>query len=355
MTTSLARLRHRAEEVVRREPAVEAVVLFGSRARETASPRSDWDVAVIERSGTAADTTYRLLDELPGVSVLGIGADEIERHKDTAGALEAALVRHGIALAGHWNRPPCREEALKMDIVRVRASLESATDAIGRAVVAGVGHLYATDRRRRDWTPVTTGSVDAAEHVAKAILTAYGLSPREVHFLDALADQLRNAYRGRNDLQQAYWADRIHLMNGTTRTRRLHDAGYRRFVAPPAEPLERSVERTGQAQRVQILWLREMSGCRPDMADEIAGTAREIARTDAMLTGLRAGYASEPRTADERTCATIARLEETTGGWVASAKSLLARIDGHEAPPFEVMGDEPPWWDTPAGEPPASS
>ena len=240
-----------------------------------------------------------------------------------------------------------------MDIVRVRASLESATDEIGRAVVAAIGHLYATDRRRRDWTPITTGSVDAAEHVAKAILTAYGLAPREVHFLDALADQLGNAYRGRNDPRQAYWADRIRLMNGTTRTRRLHDAGYRRFVAPPAEPLERSVERTGQAQRVQILWLREMSGCRPDPTGEIAGTAREIARTDRMLTGLRAGYAGEPLTADERTRATIIRLEETTRSWVASAQSLLSRIEGRAAPSFEVIGDEPPWWDAPAKEPPA--
>ena len=353
MKTTLERLRRRAEEVVRREPAVEAVVLFGSRARGTAGPRSDWDVAVIERSGRAADATYRLLDDLPGVRPLRVGADEIERHKDTAGALEAALVRQGIALAGDWNGPPCREEALKMDIVRVRASLENATDEIGRAVVAGIGHLYATGRRRRDWTPVTTGSADAAEHVAKAVLTAYGLAPREVHFLDALADQLKSAYRGRNDPRQAYWADRIHLMNGTTRSRRLHDAGYLRFVAPPAEPLERSVERTGQAQRVQILWLREMSGRWPETAEEVAGTTREIARTGGVLTGLRAGYASEPVTADERTRTTIARLEETTSGWVANAKRLLSRIEGREAPPFEVVGDEPPWWDAPAREPPA--
>lgn len=46
---------------------------------------------------------------------------------------------------------------------------------------------------------ITTGSVDAAEHVAKAILTGYGLSPREVHFLDALAEQLANACQGRDD------------------------------------------------------------------------------------------------------------------------------------------------------------
>ena len=238
MKTTLERLRDRAEEVVRRELAVEAVVLFGSRARGTAGPRSDWDVAVIERNGRAADATYRLLDDLPGVRPLRVGADEIERHKDTAGAVEAALAREGVTLAGAWRRPKCRDEELSVDVVRIRSSLANATDNVGKAVLAGLRHRYAVeDWERADWTPVTTGSVDAAEHVAKAILAGHGLSPREVHFLDALADQLKNAYRGRRDPRQAYWADLIRSMNGTTRTRRLHGADYRRFTAPPRRAL----------------------------------------------------------------------------------------------------------------------
>ena len=103
METTLDRLRERAEEVVRREPAVEAVVLFGSRARGTASTRSDWDVALIEKNGRAAEAAYRLLGELPGVRAIGIRADELERRKDTAGALEAAVARQGVTVAGAWS------------------------------------------------------------------------------------------------------------------------------------------------------------------------------------------------------------------------------------------------------------
>ena len=44
METTLERLRERAEEVVRRAPTIEAVVLFGSRARGTSGPGSDWDI-----------------------------------------------------------------------------------------------------------------------------------------------------------------------------------------------------------------------------------------------------------------------------------------------------------------------
>ena len=220
-----------------------------------------------------------------------------------------------------------------MDVVRMRANLDNATDAVTRAVMAGIDHLHARGRKRSDWTPVTTGSVDAAEHVAKAVLTGYGLSPREVHFLDALAEQLATAYRGRNDPRQATWAERIRAMNGTTRTRRLHDADYRRFVAPPAEPLERSVERTGQAQRTQILWLQEMVERWPEHVEEIVDATREIADKEGGLSGWRAGYASRVVTADERTRRTIASLEESTVEWIGSAKALLAGLEGGGEPP----------------------
>ena len=335
METTLERLRERAEEVVRRAPAVEAVVLFGSRARGTAGPGSDWDIALIGKSGKPPEVAYRLLGELPGVRLLGFRVGEIERHKDTAGALEAALARQGVALAGAWQRPACRKEALSMDVVRMRANLDNATDAVTRAVMAGIDHLHARGRKRSDWTPVTTGSADAAEHVAKAVLTGYGLSPREVHFLDALAEQLANAYRGRNDPRQAEWAERVRAMNGTTRTRRLRDADYRRFVAPPAEPLERSVERTGQAQRAQILWLQEMVERWPEHTEEIMDAVREIADKDGGLSGWRASYANKTVTADERTRATIARLEESTAEWIGSAEALLAGLEGGGAPPSE--------------------
>ena len=329
METTLDRLRECAKEVVRREPTVEAVVLFGSRARGTAGPRSDWDVALIEHGGRAAETAYRLFDTLPGVRPLGIGAGEIARHKDTAGSLEAALARQGIMLAGVWRRPECRKEGLTMDMVRIWASLENATDKVGKAIMAGIDLRYATGRRRRtDWTPITTGSVDAAEHVAKAIMAGYGLSPREVHFLDALASQLENACRGRNDPRQADWSERIRAMNGTTRALRLHDADYRRFTQPPAEPIERSVERTGQAQRTQILWLREMAERWPDLAEDVADAARAVVRKGRRLDSYRTSYEGEAVTADESTCTILGRLEESTVDWVENARELLARIEG---------------------------
>ena len=57
------------------------------------------------------------------------------------------------------------------------------------------------------------GCTAADEYVEKAILTGYGLNPREVHFPDALAEQLATACRGRNDARQATWAERVRAIS----------------------------------------------------------------------------------------------------------------------------------------------
>ncbi|MDD9984345.1 MAG: nucleotidyltransferase domain-containing protein [Gammaproteobacteria bacterium] len=62
METTLERLRERAEEVVRRAPAVEAVVPFGSRARGSAGTGSGWDIALIGKSGKTPEAPYRFSD-----------------------------------------------------------------------------------------------------------------------------------------------------------------------------------------------------------------------------------------------------------------------------------------------------
>ena len=50
------RIRWAAEETLRRWPAAQAAVLFGSRARGEHRPDSDWDIAIITaRSGPRPD------------------------------------------------------------------------------------------------------------------------------------------------------------------------------------------------------------------------------------------------------------------------------------------------------------
>ena len=209
--------------------------------------------------------------------------------------------------------------------------------------MAAIDHLHARGRKRSDWTPVTTGSVDAAEHVAKAILTGYGLSPREVHFLDALAEQLATAYRGRNDPRQAEWAERVRAMNGTTRTRRLHDADYRRFVAPPAEPLERRrrAHRAGSTHPDPVASRDGRALARARGGDHgcNARDRRQGRRAFGLARELREQGGDRGRAYPARRSP---RWKASTAEWIGSAKAQLAGLDEGGEPPSGSAGGEAP-------------
>ena len=63
--TTREQLRRAAVQAVETCPGIEAVVLFGSRARGTARTRSDWDVAVLSRANAVAERKARALPAGP--------------------------------------------------------------------------------------------------------------------------------------------------------------------------------------------------------------------------------------------------------------------------------------------------
>ena len=125
--TSYELLRRTAVRTVETCPGVEAVVLFGSRARGTARPKSDWDVAVLSRAESAVErNACRLLGEHERVNAIVLRPEAIEEYRDRATRLEAAIARQGRLLAGTWSRPECRMEDLEMDPDEFREDLEVA-------------------------------------------------------------------------------------------------------------------------------------------------------------------------------------------------------------------------------------
>ena len=80
----------------------------------------------------------------------------------------------------------------------------------------------------------------------------------------------------------------------------------------------------------------------PEHAGEAGNAARAILRKGRALSALRAGYSGDVVTADERTRATIARLEESTAEWIGSAEALLAGREGGGAPASESAEGEAP-------------
>ena len=78
------RLRRTAVEAVGSIPGIEAVVLYGSRARGTARATSDWDIAILSHASRENEHTARgLFDELERVHPIVMNPESIEAHCNT--------------------------------------------------------------------------------------------------------------------------------------------------------------------------------------------------------------------------------------------------------------------------------
>ena len=266
--TNYELLRRTAVKAVETCPGVEAVVLFGSRARGTAHPKSDWDVAVLSRADSAVErSACRLLGEHERVNAIMLRPEAIEEYRDRATRLEAAIVRQGRLLAGTWSRPQCRREHLEMEPDEFREDLEVATWDIQNAVTLLCDAALDED----EYVPnLVELSQQAAEAVAKSIVAGHGLTPIATHELNELATQLENAYRGRRG------GDERRLLAQAIRelTRAAHGARYARGrVEEPAD----TVERLLRVQRLQTRWIRSCVEQHPDMRAPAKALGQRIA------------------------------------------------------------------------------
>ncbi len=106
-------------ETLRLWPGALAAVLFGSRARGTAHPGSDWDVAFVlkgselrhPRPARSVFPRSELPADLPQVDVWALSEEDLFRNARALGTLPYVVCRDGRVLAGEWSRPdPARME-----------------------------------------------------------------------------------------------------------------------------------------------------------------------------------------------------------------------------------------------------
>ena len=271
-TTTQARLRRTAVEAVGSIPGIEAVVLFGSRARGTARATSDWDVAILSHASPDHErAARRIFDGLERVHPIVMKPESIEAHCNEGLRIESAIARQGRLLAGEWTPPPCRTGDLDVEPEDFRKHLDIATLDLRSALVA---QCYAAQRELLYVPKVVEESQQAAEAVAKTIIAGFGLAPATVHDLDELAAQLENAYRGRTREAEdrRSFAAAIRALDGNTKA--AHGA---RYEAAPVEMPERTAARLRCTLRLKTRWIRWYAERRPEMRDAAAAGAREIA------------------------------------------------------------------------------
>ena len=281
-TTTHERLRRTASEAVGSIPGIEAVVLFGSRARGTARAASDWDVAILSHATPEDEQAARtLLGKLERVYPIVMKPESIEDHCNQGTRLESAIARQGRLLAGEWTPPPCRIENLEVTPEDLGQNLDTATRDLRSAFLA------LCDAAFKDLLyvlNVVEYSQQAAEMLAKTIIAGFGLSPATVHDLDALAAQLENAYRGRtrDAEERRLFASAIRELDGNTRA-----AHVARYHAAPVEAPERTAERIGRTLQLQTMWLRWYAERNPEMQGAAMEAAREIADAAGLIEEMR--------------------------------------------------------------------
>ena len=82
-------------------PGIEAVVLFGSRARGSARATSDWDIAILSHASPENEhAAKRLFGDLERVESIVMNPESIETHCNRGTRLESVIARQGKLLAG---------------------------------------------------------------------------------------------------------------------------------------------------------------------------------------------------------------------------------------------------------------
>ena len=276
------RLRRTAVEAVGSIPGIEAVVLYGSRARGTARATSDWDIAILSHASPENDrVARRLFDELERVHPIVMNPESIEAHCNQSTRIESAIARQGRLLAGDWTPPRCRTEDLDVAAEDIERNLDIASGDLRSTFLAlcDVAFKGGTYEPR-----IVEYSQQAAETLAKTIVAGFGLSPTAVHDLNALATQLENAYRGRARGAEARrrFAAALRTLDGNTEA--AHKARYHKG---PVERLARTAERIAGTLRLQTEWLRWYATHHSEMREAAVAAGREIADSAGLVEGMR--------------------------------------------------------------------
>ena len=280
-----SRLAAVAREAVR-SPAIDAVVLFGSRARGDSHPDSDWDVALIANSDlghpdmVATRKRIERLDRHAAFEVWERTTQYLRENADKSNLMAGAVVTQGVALAGEW--PLARAEKdgrliMDLDIMRVQQAGVCEFIASGW-LAAGMQYGESDPDTRR----VSYLSGLAAELLAKDIVASHSVQPARSHDLFGLADQLEHLplQAWESVEQRREEVEALREMNGITV--KLHLGIYSDHPAEK-ESLEKGIRRLLLTMKLQARWLSRCADRGPDWNQAARDAGRKMLKTAATL------------------------------------------------------------------------
>ena len=262
-------------ETLARWPQARAAVLFGSRARGTQRPDSDWDIAFVlegsdlrhPRPARSVFPRSQMPVDLDRVDAWALSEDDLHRNARALGTLPYVVCRDGRVLAGEWNGPnPAFMEGdavmkpedwasrMRQVVVQVSSSMTPISFMAASGTWTGSGE---------DCANLLRNTADAAELLVKAAMERRGVPTDRSHDIVRLAADFAAQRPDESAL-----AERMTALNGTTR--RDHVAMYL-FSPPEVADVQAALERL--AATLDLL-ASEIEAQADGMAGQIPGLAR---------------------------------------------------------------------------------
>ncbi len=233
--TSRQQLTTLCERAVRTWPDVRAILLFGSRAKGTARPDSDWDIAVVVEDPAIDRVIHYKRDRSPppfdaytNLDVLTLTPALLARDRYAFGRIAQQIGQDGIPLIGDGSTTPKNPASTPLILPKewglgITTSLNHMTSALNEIERCKTRKRYDfIDTHCRSFV---VHSQESAEHLVKTMLKRRRVPPARTHDLERLAAQMRD--HRPDDVAGHDWsalADRITTLNGDSS--RDHQAGY---------------------------------------------------------------------------------------------------------------------------------
>ena len=273
-------LQSAAEETLRQTTAIEAILLYGSRAIGTHREDSDWDIAVVTELGSKEgfEAAGLLCDEELvekfWTEVVCTTRGKIERYANTAGTLESRIAREAVLIAGGWRRPACTE-GTELEIGADHALTWAHVATSNGMGAAAWLEIASSD----DWPADNEAGAKVqrmAEQVTKGILATFGVYETDIHDLDGSADELENAY-GKTDWMKEERAQFAAMVRGLKARGRAALRGQKQYSGTsPVEPLKDTIERLGSSFDLLMCWLGLMVKLHPEVKEDVAKLAKRM-------------------------------------------------------------------------------
>ena len=268
-------------ETLRQWPQARAAVLFGSRARGTQRPDSDWDVAFVlagddlrhPRPARSVFPRSQMPADLDRVDIWALSEDDLRRRSCTLGTLPYVICRDGKVLAGKWNGPDpawmegdatMKPEDWASRMRQVVVKVDVAITAIGKTASSETWAISGGD-----CIILLQNSADAAELLVKAAMERRGVPADRSHDIAGLAADFVTQRPGEGELVK-----RMAVLNGGSRA---HHVAMYEFQPPDPADVQAALARLAGTLELLASEIETqddgMAGQSPDLARDAGGRA----------------------------------------------------------------------------------